>query len=1666
MRVTIGQERMGVGYRTRGFVPGLVLALAVALAGCSASDDAGNGNPAGPDVGTPGPDVEAPFGDVQGPPLSGEFFSEKDMRAQWNGERLRVDVTVGQAGEAAHDCAVVVMLRGVDGTFVDQARITAKGAGRETSSVQLAGLPADTEAADLVAYNLDYLVACTQGQMSGRRSVFAALEQVETQLLGADRLPTDGTANLWLAARDPLSGEPLANADVSVELALEDGSLLELTAAQTDAHGIVSLAAPLPQDFQGSANLRVIVDREGDGVVDDEAVAPVTVEPQARVLLTTDKPLYQPGQTMHIRTLALDPADKTPLAGEALILEIADAKGNKVFKQLLTASEHGIAAADFRLARQVNLGEYRLKAILGAYEVEKQVTVDRYVLPKYKVALSLDQAYYRPGDTVQGTVQARYFFGQPVAGGAVVVKAATFDIGFTEFATVSGTTNDEGLFGFTFRMPDYVVGQPLEQGKGMVKVEVTVTDLADHEQTLTQTTVVAEADVEAVLVPESGDLVPGVENVVYVVLSDPIGGPVEASATVTIADVAYPVTFSEPGLGRFAFVPAGDAVQAVVAVTPVEGDPVTTEATLTTASGPGEHVLLRTDRAVYAAGDTVQATILAPSARDRVYTDIVKAGQTLQTLAVDIESGHGSWSFPVDETMEGMLALHVYYLGAKSAIVRDERLIYVEAASELALTMEPDREIYQPGDEARVAIRVTDDAGLPQVAALGIQVVDEAVFALQETQPGLLKTYFDIEADILNPRYQFKWPDLGVDDVINEDADGLTPDETVAHRERAAVAFAASAGTAGGVNVNTLDTRVKGALQVIQPLFKADVDALIDAVANWGWNQPDLDWGEDGIDALWEHLLSLGERDFWRQPYRYERHSDGTFRVYSSGPDETAGTSDDLSADVNQWDLRYGRNGGGEWGDDVDFDGGGPWPGGPPMEGGGEEPTAEPGGGHGTDEGGSATAVRVRRYFPETLFVEPELLTDENGLAEVQLRMADSITEWRMTALASSTDGLLGSGTRGITVFQDFFVDIDFPATLTRNDRITVPVAVYNYLDVPQTVTITLQPASWMELSGGGEVVIPLDAGEVDAVEFELRALEVGTHALTAMAMGTAMNDAVERTVLVTPDGKEFTTSASARFHTEAPPDEPTTEEVVKTVSIPTENIDGAQTLLVKVYPGFFSQCVEGLDSMLQLPTGCLEQTTSSAWPNVLALKYMLATETATPETELKAREYINLGYQRILTFECASGGFNWWEGDDPGNAVLSGVVINMLRDTSDVAFVDEAVITRTQQWLADRQRDDGSWGEETHLHAGNENLGAGSLRATAYITWSLARSGYEGPALAAAVSYLHANVATETDLYTVAMVANALATVSQSDPMLTTLVQRLHDARVEEEGGLVHWSAEGSTMVGSWGDNADIETTALVGLALLHAGAFPTDVEGAVSWLIANKDPQGNWGYSTQATVLTLKLLIESLMGDAGNTAAEVSVVFGGEVVATRTFDNFNKDVLWQVDLSDLAIEGDNAVTLRYEGIGGLMYQIVGGYYLPWEETEPTGNGPLTITVEYDRTELAVNDTVTVTVTVANSDPLLTGSVMVDLGLPPGFTLNVDDLAALRAAGTISEYEFTDRQLLIYLSGVPVEEAVTFQYRLTADYPLEAEAPASQAYPYYNQDERTETPPVDLHVE
>src|SRR5215208_1376197 len=170
---------------------------------------------------------------------------------------------------------------------------------------------------------------------------------------------------------------------------------------------------------------------------------------------------------------------------------------------------------------------------------------------------------------------------------------------------------------------------------------------------------------------------------------------------------------------------------------------------------------------------------------------------------------------------------------------------------------------------------------------------------------------------------------------------------------------------------------------------------------------------------------------------------------------------------------------------------------------------------------GAGDAPRVRSYFPETLYTNPALITDGQGRASVHVPVADSITTWRVTSLASTARGLLGSSTTPIKVFQDFFVDLDLPASITEGDIVSVPVAIYNYLPNAQRVSLDLRQDPWFALDNDNpNKQVEVKAGEVTVAYFRVKAAKIGeqqlqvTARLENAAAGQA-GDAVARTVNV-----------------------------------------------------------------------------------------------------------------------------------------------------------------------------------------------------------------------------------------------------------------------------------------------------------------------------------------------------------------------------------------------------------------------------------------------------------------------------------------------------------------------------------------------------------------------
>jgi len=731
-----------------------------------------------------------------------------------------------------------------------------------------------------------------------------------------------------------------------------------------------------------------------------------------------------------------------------------------------------------------------------------------------------------------------------------------------------------------------------------------------------------------------------------------------------------------------------------------------------------------------------------------------------------------------------------------------------------------------------------------------------------------------------------------------------------------------------------------------------------------------------------------------------------------------------------------------------------------------------------TSEGQQPEPPRLRQYFPETMLWLPDGVTDPSGHLRVDTPVADSITTWRVTALASTQDGRLGSTTGSLRVFQDFFIDLDLPGSLTVGDEVSVPVGVFNYLPDSQSVHLELEKADWFDLLDESSKEITIAANDISVVYFHIRAKNFGNQPFKVTALGSQMSDAIQKNVRVFPDGKQIFFTQSDRLTAGTP--------VKASATIPADAIPGTQSLTVKIYPGILSQVVEGLDSMLQMPYGCFEQTSSTNYPNTLVLDYLKSTNQVSPETQLKAEEYINLGYQRLTTFEVnGSGGFSLF-GDPPADPMLTAYGLQEFSDMSRVHPVDEALIQRVADWLLSQQQSDGSWVGLEGFHESSLTNQTERLPVTAYIVWSLVDSGFGDDArVEKGLQYLREFQTQAKDAYPLALVANALvaADVKNNNGNISSTTEAVLDrlaGMAVKNGNDVTWSSGVATFMGSEGQTGDLETTALAALAFLRANSHPDLANAALTTLIKQKDSFGTW-YNTQATILTLKALLESVRAGAENVNANVTVTLNGGQTKTVQVTPENFDVVQLLTFSDVLPGAENVVGINVEGKGNLMYQVSGNYYLPWDKLalypEQVKTEELVkIDVAYDRTELAVNEEVNVNVVVTMNEPDGQAEwALIDLGIPPGFAVESADLDGLvtryndvpadYALPTIERYELTGRQILVYIKNLSGGNPLKFSYRLKAKYPLVAQTPASMAYDYYNPDVSGESVPQVLRV-
>jgi hypothetical protein len=153
-----------------------------------------------------------------------------------------------------------------------------------------------------------------------------------------------------------------------------------------------------------------------------EVTAPLAVYAPARIHVITDRPLYQPGNTVRFRAVALRAHDLTPLDYRPGTWVVRDPDGEVLLEEAAPAGEWGVVAGSFPLDRGARTGQWKVAWRSAGTVDEVAFTVEPFTLPRFRVDATADRPFYRPGDrpAIKGAVV--YSSGAPVAGATIEVS--------------------------------------------------------------------------------------------------------------------------------------------------------------------------------------------------------------------------------------------------------------------------------------------------------------------------------------------------------------------------------------------------------------------------------------------------------------------------------------------------------------------------------------------------------------------------------------------------------------------------------------------------------------------------------------------------------------------------------------------------------------------------------------------------------------------------------------------------------------------------------------------------------------------------------------------------------------------------------------------------------------------------------------------------------------------------------------------------------------------------------------------------------------------------------------------------------------------------------------------------------------------------------------------
>jgi uncharacterized protein YfaS (alpha-2-macroglobulin family) len=622
-----------------------------------------------------------------------------------------------------------------------------------------------------------YLVEATDGRLRAYTIVVITDIAIITKA---------GQGRLMSFVVDRRSGDPIANIPAKVWIDQK-----EVASTPTDQQGLVDTTI---KDVKPE-NVAVLAVNGTEFAINAPGGWNLGDDPNRNLkgYTYTDRPVYRPGDTVHFKTIVRSQTASgyTVPQGQELRLELRDPQTyDVIWTQNVTLSQMGTANWNYPVPADAHLGSYYLGIQMGERYLEgTNFSVEEYKKPEYAVKVTAQTPRVPQGQPIKATIDARYYFGEPVANAKVkwVVHTSTYwpmgrseddqadagDSGGDDVADNSDNGDEGDTYGgdqeqeqsgsldadgkLQITIPTKVDSKKQDL---VYRIEARVTDAGNREiaghgfALATYSSFFLTADPTSYVYSKGGTATINVTAQDYD--KKPVqtafrlemnrwnwrtgaGAVVTTSQGQTDASGKAQVKLTIPDSGEFR--------ARFVATTPEKRD-VETTAYLW---APGEssfwggteeeRIQIVADKKTYQPGDI--AHVLIVTGNEPASVLVTAEGNGLYSGQVSKSSGG---SIAVDVPIKPEYAPNFYvaavFIRGNKMYEGSKSLNVPPTAHEMNVQLLPSKPQYQPGEAASYTIKASDSSGKPVAAEFSLGVVDEAIYAIKPEIAGSIVNAF------------------------------------------------------------------------------------------------------------------------------------------------------------------------------------------------------------------------------------------------------------------------------------------------------------------------------------------------------------------------------------------------------------------------------------------------------------------------------------------------------------------------------------------------------------------------------------------------------------------------------------------------------------------------------------------------------------------------------------------------------------------------------------------------------------------------------------------------------------------------------------------------------------------------------------------------------------